>query len=95
MATVNSFEVWKNLAQLLDRVAQGEEITITRDARPVAMLVPVDHSARRHDIDQSHTRARFEQAMAKVAEVQPVPHDRLPKDSKEPTSSNEHEKSPG
>ena len=97
MATVDACEVEMNLAQLLDRVAQGEKITITRDTKPVAMLVPVDYSPRRPDIqcdiDEGHTRARFEKAMAKVAEAEPAPFDRLPNDSKESTSRLEQGKS--
>jgi prevent-host-death family protein len=41
MATVGSFEAKTHLAALLDRVARGEKITITRHGVPAAMLVPV------------------------------------------------------
>ena len=44
---------------------------------------------------EGHTRARFEQAMAKVAEAEPAPFDRLPDDSKESTSRLEQGKSSG
>lgn len=50
MATVGSFEAKTHLAQLLDRVAGGEEITITRHGKPVARLVPADPAARRPDV---------------------------------------------
>jgi prevent-host-death family protein len=38
---VNVYAAKTNLSQLLDRAAQGEEIVITRNGRPVAKLVPV------------------------------------------------------
>jgi prevent-host-death family protein len=41
METVGSFEAKTHLAALLDRVAKGERITITRHGIPAAILVPV------------------------------------------------------
>jgi prevent-host-death family protein len=38
---VNVYAAKTNLSQLLDRAAAGEEITITRNGRPVAKLVAV------------------------------------------------------
>lgn len=40
MDTVGSFEAKTHLPKLLERVARGEKITITRHGKPVAMLVP-------------------------------------------------------
>lgn len=40
MQTVGAYEAKTHLPALLDRVAQGEQITITRHGVPVAMLVP-------------------------------------------------------
>jgi len=40
MKTVGSFEAKTHLSALLDRVAQGERITITKHGVPVAVLVP-------------------------------------------------------
>jgi prevent-host-death family protein len=40
MQTVGSYEAKTHLPALLDRVAQGEQITITRHGVPVAILVP-------------------------------------------------------
>jgi prevent-host-death family protein len=40
MISVGSFEAKTHLAALLDRVAKGETIEITRRGRPVAKLVP-------------------------------------------------------
>ncbi len=41
METVGSFEAKTHLPQLLERVANGEEFTITKHGKPVARLVPV------------------------------------------------------
>ncbi len=40
MATVGAYEAKTHLSQLLDRVALGERVTITKHGRPVAILVP-------------------------------------------------------
>jgi prevent-host-death family protein len=39
-STVGTFEAKTHLSDLLDRVARGESITITRHGIPVARLVP-------------------------------------------------------
>ncbi|MGA3211350.1 MAG: type II toxin-antitoxin system prevent-host-death family antitoxin [Terriglobales bacterium] len=44
METIGAFEAKTHLAALLDRVANGERITITRHGIPAAMLVPVGQS---------------------------------------------------
>lgn len=41
MQTIGAFEAKTHLAALLDRVAKGEKITITRHGIPAAVLVPV------------------------------------------------------
>jgi len=41
MDTVCTFEAKTHLTRLLDRVAAGEQITITRHGTPIARLVPV------------------------------------------------------
>jgi prevent-host-death family protein len=40
--SVGAFQAKTHLAALLDRVAKGERITITRNGVPTAMLVPVN-----------------------------------------------------
>lgn len=40
MATITAFDVKTRFAELLDRVAKGEEIVITRHDKPVARIVP-------------------------------------------------------
>lgn len=49
MHTVGSYEAKTHLASLLDRVAKGEQITITRHGVPVAMLVPAPSDAAQRD----------------------------------------------
>jgi prevent-host-death family protein len=41
METIGAFEAKTHLASLLDRVAKGERITITRHGVPAAMLIPI------------------------------------------------------
>ena len=40
MEVVGAYEAKTHLPRLLDRVARGEEIQITRNGRPVARLIP-------------------------------------------------------
>ena len=40
MEEIGAFEAKTHLPKLLDRVARGESLTITRHGRPVARLVP-------------------------------------------------------
>jgi prevent-host-death family protein len=40
MATITAFEAKTRFGELLDRVARGEEIVITRHDKPVARIVP-------------------------------------------------------
>ena len=39
---MGTFEAKTHLSELLDRVANGDEITITRNGKPIARLVPVE-----------------------------------------------------
>jgi prevent-host-death family protein len=47
MASVGAFEAKTHLAELLDRVARGEKIVITRHGVPAAVLVPVQEEERK------------------------------------------------
>ena len=47
MNTVGSYEAKTHLAELIDRAARGERITITRHGVPVAMLVPPEGRPKR------------------------------------------------
>jgi prevent-host-death family protein len=46
MKEVGSYEAKTHLSALLDRVARGERITITKHGVPVAVLVPFDPQRR-------------------------------------------------
>ena len=46
MVTVGAYEAKTHLSELLDRVAKGERIVITRHGTPVAALEPVDQPNR-------------------------------------------------
>jgi prevent-host-death family protein len=60
--TVGSFEAKTKLAELLDKVAGGEIVTITRRGKPVARLVPAtadeDERARRRALIEEIKRKR-------------------------------------
>jgi len=47
METVGSFEAKTHFSALLERVAKGETITITKHGVPVAKLVPANAPAKR------------------------------------------------
>ena len=40
MATITAFEAKTRFGELLERVARGEEIVITRHEKPVARIIP-------------------------------------------------------
>ena len=47
-ALIGAFQAKTHFSQLLERVAQGEEITITKHDRPVARLIPAGRPSREH-----------------------------------------------
>ena len=47
MPQVGAYEAKTHFSQLLDRVAKGEEITITKHGVPVAVLAPVKRRNRK------------------------------------------------
>jgi prevent-host-death family protein len=52
MATVTAFEAKTRFGELLERVAKGEEVVITRHDKPVARLVP-EGARRLEDVQRS------------------------------------------
>jgi prevent-host-death family protein len=62
MIEVGAFVAKNTLGSLLDRVAQGEEVVITRHGKPVARLVPNEDHRNREQAqaaaDRIRTRAR-------------------------------------
>ncbi len=59
MREVGAFEAKTHLSALLDAVAGGEEVVITRRGRPVARLVPVRES-------EAAQRARRREALEAI-----------------------------
>ncbi len=57
MITVGAFEAKTHLSALLERVAHGEEIVITRHGKPLARLVPVE-SVDRSRIDNTISKLK-------------------------------------
>ena len=57
MKQIGAYEAKTHLPRLLDRVARGESLTITRHGKPVARLVPV-----------SDDRDRAREAAARIVE---------------------------
>lgn len=53
MDSIGVYEAKTHLASLLDRVEEGETVTITRHGKPVARLVPISAEA-----DTARERAR-------------------------------------
>jgi prevent-host-death family protein len=60
MKTVGSYEAKTHLTRLLDEVARGETVTITKHGLPVAELRPVGGTVRRRpsDVISALQRAR-------------------------------------
>jgi prevent-host-death family protein len=48
--TVGAYEAKTHLASLLNQVAKGKEIVITRRERPVARLVPIESKRGKSDV---------------------------------------------
>ncbi len=51
MKTVGAFEAKTHLSSLLEEVAGGEEILITRHGKPLARLVPIDSDGRERRLE--------------------------------------------
>lgn len=47
MESIGSYEAKTHLPRLLERVAKGEEFTITKHGVPIARLVPVEQEQQR------------------------------------------------
>ena len=57
MITCGAFEAKTHLSALLDKVAAGEEVTITRHRRPIARLIKAD-TATRQNTDEINARLK-------------------------------------
>jgi prevent-host-death family protein len=58
MITVGAFEAKTHLSTLLDQVAEGEEVVITKHGKPVARLVGAQH------VDKSRVTQAYEKLKA-------------------------------
>ncbi len=58
METIGAYEAKTHLPELLNRVARGEHLTITRHGKPVARLIPV-----------ATDRERAQEALDHIAEL--------------------------
>ena len=52
MEIVGSFEAKTHLSQLLERVAKGEEFTITKHGKPIARLISASATPPKPDVKQ-------------------------------------------
>lgn len=50
--TVSVHEAKTHLSRLLQRIAEGEEVTITRSGHPVARLVPIEDARPVFGVDE-------------------------------------------
>lgn len=57
MTLVGAFEAKTHFADLLERVAQGEQVTITKHGTPVARLLPI-HGKNREMAKQSISKLK-------------------------------------
>jgi prevent-host-death family protein len=48
-STIGAYEAKTHFSELLERVASGEEVTITRHGSPVARIVPIQQGHSRDD----------------------------------------------
>jgi len=62
MQSIGAFEAKTHLSRLLDRVAAGEKVTITKHGKPVAMLVPILLEAQPSQPDMESVIAQIHKA---------------------------------
>ena len=72
MATVTAFQAKTRFGELLDRVARGEEIVITRHERAVARLIPEGGANVRHARNAVAELRAGRAAMARRREFKPL-----------------------
>ena len=78
MTTVGAFEAKTHFSQLLDKVARGESITITRHGEPVAQLVPALPARDPHALEalvKEIKRTRKGRSLGKLT-IKDLVHDR-------------------
>ncbi len=58
MITIGSFEAKTHWSELLDQVSNGQEITITKRGKPVAVLIPASKTLSQQDVIAELKRLR-------------------------------------
>jgi len=69
MKAVGAFEAKTHFSQLLDKVAAGETITITRHGEPVAQLIPAKRtrdSQALHELVEEIRRTRKGRSLGRI-----------------------------
>ncbi|MCY3852986.1 MAG: type II toxin-antitoxin system prevent-host-death family antitoxin [Gammaproteobacteria bacterium] len=76
MEMIGAYEAKTHLPKLLDRVARGENLTITRHGKPVAKLVPVttDKEQARQALDRIIERRKHIK-LAPLSELMATVHE--------------------
>ena len=71
MEHVGAYQAKTHLPRLLDRVARGESLVITRHGRPVARLAPIQHddSERAHQAAERIAERRMRLKRVPLAEL--------------------------
>ncbi len=59
METVGAFDAKNHFGELLDRVERGESVTITRQGKPIAQLVPTTSAQLRDRAQVIHDFLNF------------------------------------
>jgi prevent-host-death family protein len=62
MKTIQASEAKTHFLRILDKVARGESVTVTRHGKPIARIVPADLSS-------DERREQAEQAIASILEI--------------------------
>lgn len=92
-----SLRLPESLHKMAREIAQEENISVNQ-LITLALAEKLSALATEkffQDRAEGHSRARFEQAMAKVSDAEPAPHDRLPDDRTGSASSTKQPKSSG
>lgn len=66
---VGAFEAKTHLSQLLDRVAQGDTVRITRRGKPVALLIQDENASRRDSLRALKAIRSFSNKTYSLSEV--------------------------
>jgi prevent-host-death family protein len=83
MTTIGAVEAKTKLSELLDRVARGEEIMITRDGKPAARLVPANGqpaAGKTATVEETRKISREFRTLVEGKETPPPGYDKGPID---------------